>query len=98
MSMESWQVVGQKVCRKDNWPWLWVEFSETEVPEAKFGVVYTISSLSSDHNCIWLEFAELGTDNQFDASDFRPVRPTSIECFRSLLMPTPEQVREMESA
>lgn len=105
--MESWHVVGQKVTPKDDLPWLtpmkwWrILWYSTSRNNPVFGKVYTIASIGlvdcvRYRGTVFLLKEMPGIWNS--ANGFRPVRPTSIECFRCLLSPTPEQVRELEDA
>lgn len=90
--MESWHVVGQKVvCIRAT-----SVIRPTGLTE---GRVYTIAEVGvGSQGAPVFALAEIDNETRlgFNATRFRPVRPTSVEQFRHLLTPTPERVRELE--
>jgi hypothetical protein len=72
----------------------------------KLRAVYTIRSICEAGDLIGFCFEEIVNprghfsrgfvEPAFDSRRFRPVRTTSIEVFRKLLVPTPERTRDLE--
>ena len=102
--MESWHVVGQVVTPRDDRPWRDSRSLMQKVLGAKiapsFGQVCIVSAVEirRTDNAVMFKLAEMPAHLIYSASAFRPVRPTCIEQFRTLLSPTPDRVRELEDA
>ena len=101
--MESWHVVGQAVTPKDDRPWRDCRsLMQKKLLGAKiapsFGQVCIVSAVEIRDNAVRFKLAEMPAHLLYSASAFRPVRPTCIEQFRTLLSPTPDRVRELEDA
>jgi len=60
------------------------------------GIIYTVLEVEEFSDRIYLRLVEIDLDRWFWSAQFRPVQTPSIDCFRSLLAPTPS--REVEPA
>lgn len=84
--------IGQQVVCIASGPWIVVmTFAPAPEPSPKNGGVYTIRGFETGYpETLGLCFEEL--PNSWSSSGFRPVRKTSIEQFRELLVTPPTTV------
>lgn len=62
------------------------------------GCIYTVSDLKDYFGVIFMRLDTFTADIWFSSLHFRPVQTPSIDCFHSLLAPSPASTREVEPA
>lgn len=62
------------------------------------GCVYTVRRVDEFDDRVFIWLAEVGGDCGFWSIQFRPIQTPNIDCFLSLLAPSPASPREVQPA